>query len=182
MALIEIVSPANVIEPIWNNVLSAGQPYGLKPAGLGARDTLRTELCYPLYGHELDENTTPIEAGLGFFVALEKGDFVGRSVLAEQKTKGPRKKLVAFKMTDKCAPPRPNYPIWSAGPNGVKIGEVVSGTQSPSLGVGIGMGYVQAEHAKTGTTIEIEIRGKRSNALIVPKPIYRKPIDHPTTP
>ena len=109
---------------------------------------MRTEVCYPLYGHELDENTTPIEAGVGFFVALDKGEFIGRAVLAEQKAKGPAKKLVAFKMTDRSAPPRPHYAIWSTGPGAAKIGEVVSGTQSPSLGIGIGMGYVPPEFAK----------------------------------
>ena len=171
----EIVAPSHSLEAIWNQLLAAGQPHGLKPAGLGARDTLRTEVCYPLYGHELDENTTPIEAGVGFFVALDKGEFIGRSVLAEQKAKGPGKKLVAFKMTDRSAPPRPHYAIWSTGPGAAKIGEVASGTQSPSLGVGIGMGYVPPESAKSGTPVEIEIRGKRAPAVLVPKPIYRKP-------
>ncbi len=171
----EVVAPAAFIESVWNRVLAAGGPYGLKPAGLGARDTLRTEVCYPLYGHELDENTTPLEAGVGFFVAFDKGDFVGRSVLAEQKANGPKKKLVAFKMTDKSAPPRPQYPIWAPGPAGTRIGQVVSGTQSPSLGIGIGMGYVPPEFAKAQTPIEIEIRGRRAAAVVVPKPIYRKP-------
>ena len=171
----EVVAPGQLIEAIWNQLLSAGQTCGLKPAGLGARDTLRTEVCYPLYGHELDEDTTPIEAGLGFFVALDKGEFIGRSVLAEQKAKGPAKKLVAFKMTDRSAPPRPHYPIWSTGPDAAKIGDVTSGTQSPSLGMGIGMGYVPPGFAQAGTTIEIEIRGKRAPAIVVPKPIYRKP-------
>jgi len=171
----EVVAPGQRIEAIWNQLLAAGQPQGLKPAGLGARDTLRTEVCYPLYGHELDENTTPIEAGLGFFVALDKGEFVGRSVLAEQKAKGPVKKLVAFKMTDRSAPPRPHYAIWSAGPGAAKIGEVTSGTQSPSLGIGIGMGYVPPAFAHANTPVEIEIRGQRAPAVLVPKPIYRKP-------
>jgi len=172
----EVIAPFPVIiNKIWNRILEAGQPFGLKPCGLGARDTLRTEMCYPLYGHELDESTTPIEAGLGFFVALDKGDFVGRSVLAGQKEKGVSKKCVAFKMTDKSAPPRPRYPIWSAGADAKRIGEVVSGTQSPSLGIGIGMGYVPPPFAKPGTAIEIEIRGKRFAAVVVPKPIYRKP-------
>jgi aminomethyltransferase len=171
----EVVAPGERIEAIWNQLLAAGQPHGLKPAGLGARDTLRTEVCYPLYGHELDENTTPIEAGVGFFVALDKGEFVGRSVLAEQKAKGPGKKLVAFKMTDRSAPPRPHYGIWSAAPPATRIGEVVSGTQSPSLGIGVGMGYVPPEFAKANTPVEIEIRGKRAPAVLVPKPIYRKP-------
>ena len=169
----EIVAPNEKIEAIWNKLLEVGQPFGLKPAGLGARDTLRTEVCYPLYGHELDEQTTPIEAGVGFFVALDKGEFTGRAVLAEQKANGPTKKLVAFKMTDKSAPPRPHYPIWV---NGAQVGQVVSGTQSPSLGIGIGMGYVPGEFAKPDTKIEIEIRGKRCAAVTVKKPIYRRSV------
>jgi aminomethyltransferase len=168
----EIVAPAEVIEAIWHKVLELGKAYGLKPCGLGARDTLRTEVCYPLYGQELDEETTPIEAGVGFFVALDKGDFVGRTVLANQKANGVTRKLVAFKMTEKSAPPRPHYPIWSTGPKAAKIGQVTSGTQSPSLGVGIGLGYVPPELAKPQTPIEIEIRGKRAPAVLVPKPIY----------
>jgi aminomethyltransferase len=170
----EIVAPAAQIELVWEKILAAGRTHGLKPAGLGARDTLRTEVCYPLYGHELDEQTTPIEAGLGFFVALDKGEFVGRSVLLDQKTKGTAKKLIAFKMADRSAPPRPHYPIWSAGAQSGRLGEVVSGTQSPSLGVGIGLGYVPPEFAKPQTSIEIEIRGRRAAAVTVPKPIYRK--------
>jgi aminomethyltransferase len=170
----EAVAPVEMIEAIWNRVLAAGQPRGLKPAGLGARDTLRTEVCYPLYGHELDENTTPIEAGLGFFVAMDKGDFTGRPVLAEQKAKGTGKKLAAFKMTDKSAPPRPGYAIWSTGPAAAAIGAVASGTQSPTLGIGIGLGYVPPEFAKPNTPLGIEIRGKRAAAVVVPKPFYRK--------
>ncbi len=170
----EIIAENAMVPAIWNQLLSAGQPHGVKPAGLGARDTLRTEVCYPLYGHELDENTTPIEAGVGFFVALDKGDFVGRSVLAAQKASGPAKRLVAFKMTEKSAPPRAHYPIWSADSSSTQLGQVTSGTQSPSLGVGIGLGYVPAPYAKPGTALGIEIRGKRAAALIVPKPIYRK--------
>jgi aminomethyltransferase len=139
---------------------------------LGARDTLRTEYCYPLYGHELDENTSPIEAGLGFFVALEKGDFCGRAALLAQKTEGVKKRCVAFKMVDKSAPPRPGYPIWV---DGVQVGTVVSGTQSPSLSNGIGLGYVPPGAAEIGKRIEIEIRGKRFGAEIVKKPILRKP-------
>jgi aminomethyltransferase len=167
----EIVGNDKSIQEVWDAVLEAGKPFGIKPCGLGARDTLRTEVCYPLYGHELDENTTPIEAGLGFFVSLDKGDFIGRSVLAEEKAKGVPKKCVAFKMTDKSPPPRPHYPIWA---NGVRVGEVVSGTQSPSLNTGIGMGYVPPELAKPGTALEIEIRGKRAPAVVVPKPIYKR--------
>jgi aminomethyltransferase len=168
----ELVASAAIIEPLWHRLLEEGKNFGIKPAGLGARDTLRTEVCYPLYGHELDENTTPIEAGVGFFVALDKGDFVGRSVLAQQKAEGAKKKLVAFKMSDKGAPPRPHYAIFSGDK---KIGEVTSGTQSPSLNAGIGLGYVTPEFAKAGTNIEIEIRGKRFAAQVVSKPIFRKP-------
>jgi len=167
----EIVGQDESIRRMWEALLTKGQPFGVKPCGLGARDTLRTEVCYPLYGHELDENTTPIEAGLGFFVSLDKGEFIGRSVLAEQKANGVKKKCVAFKMTEKSAPPRPHYPIWA---NGSQAGEVVSGTQSPSLNNGVGMGYVPPESAKIGNEIEIEIRGKRSKAVVVQKPIYRR--------
>lgn len=171
----EIVSPASLIGAVWSKVLAIGHPYCLQPCGLGARDTLRTEVCYPLYGHELDEQTTPIEAGVGFFVALDKPEFIGRAVLAEQKAKGAPKKCVAFKMSDKSAPPRPHYPIWSTGAGAAPIGEVVSGTHSPSLGIGVGMGYVKPEFAKAGTQIEIEIRGKKAAAVVAVKPLYRKP-------
>ncbi|HUA39488.1 MAG TPA: glycine cleavage system aminomethyltransferase GcvT [Candidatus Sulfopaludibacter sp.] len=167
----EIVGSDKAIQEAWDKILAAGRPFGLKPCGLGARDTLRTEVCYPLYGHELDEDTTPMEAGLGFFVSLDKGNFTGRVVLAGQKDAGVQKKLAAFKMSGKSAPPRPHYRIYA---NGAGVGDVTSGTQSPSLGIGIGMGYVPPELAKPGTEIEIEIRGKRSPALVAPRPIYRR--------
>ena len=167
----EIVGGDEAIRHVWEKVLETGAPYGIKPCGLGARDTLRTEVCYPLYGHELDEETTPIEAGVGFFVSLDKGEFIGRSVLAEQKANGVKKKLVAFKMTGKSAPPRPHYKIYSGEK---EIGIVTSGTQSPSLGIGIGMGFVPPEFSRPDTKIEIEIRGRCFAAVIVPKPIYRK--------
>jgi aminomethyltransferase len=170
----EIVAPAEAIEGIWNRTLELGKSIGLKPAGLGARDTLRTEVCYPLYGHELSEDITPIEAGVGFFVALDKPSFVGREVLAKQKAEGVSRRCVAFTMKDKGAPPRPGYAIFA--PDGVKIGDVVSGTLSPSLNNGIGLGYVPLESAKQGTMIDIEIRGRRYPAQIVPKPIYRKAV------
>ena len=167
----EIVGEDGMIQHVWKKIFEKGGPFGIKACGLGARDTLRTEVCYPLYGNELDEQTTPIEAGLGVFVSLDKGEFIGREVLANQKAHGTKKKLVAFKMTEKCAPPRSHYPIWSGGK---AVGMVTSGTQSPSLGIGIGMGYVPTEMAKHHN-IEIEIRGKRFPAVIVPKPIYKKP-------
>jgi aminomethyltransferase len=171
----EMVAPSDLIEAAWTTLMEAGQPFGLKPCGLGARDTLRTEMGYPLYGHELDENTTPLEAGLGTFVALDKGEFSGRAALAAQKGNGLAKRCIAFKCTDKCAPPRPHYPIWSDSSN-APIGEVASGTQSPSLGLGIGMGYVPPAFAKPGTPIRIEVRSRFAPAQVVSKPIYRKPV------
>ena len=170
----EIIAPAALIEAIWNHVLAIGHAFCLQPAGLGARDTLRTEVCYPLYGHELDEQTTPIEASLGFFVALDKGEFIGRSRLAEQKAAGVSKKCVAFKMADKSAPPRPHYAIWNTDADARKIGEVVSGTQSPSLQSGIGLGYVPLAYSQPGTPLEIEVRGRRYPAQVVQKPFYKK--------
>jgi len=170
----EVVGSDRAIQHLWDLMLERGKPFGIEPCGLGARDTLRTEMGYPLYGHELDESTTPIEAGLGFFVALDKGDFIGRDALARQKQDGVERKCVAFRMDGKSAPPRPGYPIWSTGTDNREVGKVASGTQSPSLGVGVGLGYVPAALAKPETPIEIEIRGRRSPATIVRKPIYRK--------
>jgi len=171
----EVVARGTLLEAIWNRCIAAGQRVGIKPAGLGARDTLRTEMCYPLYGHELDETTSPMEAALGFFVSLEKGDFVSRSILAGQKEKGIKKRLVPFKMTGKSAPPRPHYLVWGTNNKESKLGEVTSGTQSPSLGIGIGMAFVPPESSAAGTPVEIEIRERRFPAEIVRKPIYRKP-------
>lgn len=165
----EIIAETGLIEAVWNALLAVG----VKPAGLGARDTLRTEVCYPLYGHELDEDTTPLEAGVGFAVALDK-EFVGCPALAEQKAAGLKRRCVAFTMIGKSAPPRPHYPIWSTGADARAIGQVTSGTQSPSLNCGIGLGYVPTEFAKAETPLEIEIRGRRFPAVVVPKPIYRK--------
>lgn len=171
----EIVAEAEIIEALWDTLLEKGRAAGLKPAGLGARDTLRTEVCYPLYGHELDEQTTPLEAGLGYFVALGKGDFVGRAVLAAQKAQGTTRKLAAFKMmAERCAPPRPGYSIWSASDGAEPIGRVASGTQSPSLGIGIGLGYVAPPYSPANTAIAIEIRGRRVPAETVSRPIYRR--------
>jgi aminomethyltransferase len=170
----EIVAENQIIEALWDKLLVAGHAAGLKPAGLGARDTLRTEVCYPLYGHELDENTTPLEAGLGYFVALGKGEFIGRAVLTEQKAKGTTRKLAAFKMSERCAPPRPGYAIWSASGGAEAIGRVASGTQSPSLGIGIGLGYVAPEFSPANTAISIDIRGRHVPAVTVPRPIYRR--------
>lgn len=170
----EVITPAETILPLWERLLASGVSHGLKPAGLGARDTLRTEVCYPLYGHELDENTSPIEAGLGYFVALDKPDFIGREVLARQMAQGVAKRLAAFRMADRSAPPRPGYPVWSVGGDARRAGVVVSGTQSPTLGIGIGLAYVPPPLAHSSTALEIEIRGRRAPAVVVPKPFYRK--------
>jgi aminomethyltransferase len=105
---------------------------------------------------------------------LDKPKFIGRDVLVKQKTGGVQRRCVAFKSTEKTAPPRPQYAIWSVGPDAVKIGEVTSGTQSPTFGIGIGMGYLAADFAQPGTPIAIEVRGRKGAAVVVPKPIYRK--------
>lgn len=169
----EVIAPAPSIVKIWTACVTAGNGWGVKPCGLGARDTLRTEACYPLYGHELNENTTPIEAGLGFFVSAEKGDFAGSNVILEQKKNGAPRRLIGFKMTGKSAPPRPDYPIYST--SGELLGKAASGTQSPTLGAGIGLGYVPAIASAVDTAISIEIRGNRFPATIVKKPFYKRP-------
>jgi aminomethyltransferase len=171
----EVIAPAPLIVKVWESLMNAGASRGLKPAGLGARDTLRTEACYPLYGHELNEATTPIEAGLGFFVSPDKGEFVGSSVILGQKTNGAERRLVAFKMAGKSAPPRADYPIFSA--RGEPLGKTVSGTQSPTLGTGIGLGYVPAASSKPGTTLLIEIRGNRFPAEVIKKPFYKRAVE-----
>jgi len=155
----------------WNVVLEKGKAFGIRPCGLGARDTLRLEMCYPLNGSDLSPERNPNEAGLGFFVDLTKPNFVGRDVLLETKEKGTREKLVPFRMKEKGPPPRPHYAVFE---NGGRIGEVTSGTLSPSLNWGVGMAYVSAARAKIGTQIEIEIRGQKFAATIEKKPLYKK--------
>lgn len=169
----ELIGPLEVLPPLWDAILELGAAHGLKPCGLGARDTLRLESCYPLYGHELSESISPIEAGLGFFVVWEKGDFVGAPVLARHKSEGPPRRSVAFKMTGASAPPRAGYAIWAGG---VRVGETTSGSLSPTLGVGIGLGLVSASSALVGAAIEIEIRARRFPAVVVKKPFYRKAV------
>ena len=155
----------------WNAALEKGKPFGIKPCGLGARDTLRLEMCYPLNGSDLSPERNPIEAGLGFFVDLTKPQFIGRDVLLETKEKGPREKLVPFRMKEKGPPPRPHYAVFE---NGERIGEVTSGTLSPSLNWGVGMAYVSTARAKIGAQIDIEIRGQKFPATIEKKPLYKK--------
>lgn len=172
----EIIVPSGLTEALWDQALEQGRSVGQKPCGLGARDTLRTEVCFPLYGHELDEATTPIEAGLTVFVSFDKGPFTGSQVLARQKGEGTQKRLVAFRMTEKSPPPRPGYPVWTSG---AQVGVAVSGTQSPSLQNGIGLAYVAPAVAEPGTVIEIEVRGRRFAAEVVRKPLYRKVVKTP---
>ena len=170
----EVFGPAADAVSVLGAVLAAGAEFGIKPCGLGARDTLRMEMCYPLNGNDLSPERTPIEAGLGFFVDLEKGDFTGRSVLAEQKAGGAKQRLAAFKMIGATPPPRSHYAVWK---DGAQIGETCSGGLSPSLGCGIGLAYLPAEFAKPGTTIEIDVRGRRFPAQVEKKPLWRKPVE-----
>ena len=168
---VEVFFPAGEAAKVWNMILQKGDSLGIKPCGLGARDTLRLEMCYPLNGSDLSPEHNPIEAGLGFFVDLNKEEFVGRDVLKQAKEQGSARKLVPFKMAGKSPPPRPHYPIWAQGE---KIGEVNSGTLSPSLNQGIGMAYVPIAHSKIGSELEIEIRGQKFPAVIEKKPLYKK--------
>ncbi|PYK81868.1 MAG: glycine cleavage system aminomethyltransferase GcvT [Verrucomicrobia bacterium] len=168
---IEVFFRAPDAVKFWNASLEKGRPFGIKPSGLGARDTLRLEMCYPLNGSDLSPERNPIEAGLGFFVDLTKSNFIGRDVLLETKEKGPREKLVPFRMKEKGPPPRPHYAVFE---NGERIGEVTSGTLSPSLNWGVGMAYVSTARAKIGAQIDIEIRGQKFPAIIEKKPLYKK--------
>ena len=144
---------------------------GAKACGLGARDSLRLEMCYPLNGSDLSPERTPIEAGLGFFVDLEKGDFIGREKLAKQKAEGTAEKLVALEYTDKGAPPRSHDPLEDAAGN--VISELSSGVLSPSLGKGIAMAYVPAALSKLGTELFVDVRGRKFPAKVVKKPFYK---------
>jgi aminomethyltransferase len=154
----------------WNDILARGAELGIKPCGLGARDTLRLEMCYPLNGSDLSAETTPLEAGLSIFVDLQKSDFIGRDALTAQRQQGVRRRLVPFKMKGKSPPPRAHYPIFK---NGMRITETCSGSMSPILNVGIGMAYVPAQLARIGEEIEIDIRGRFFPATIEKKPLIR---------
>ncbi|MCX7871851.1 MAG: glycine cleavage system aminomethyltransferase GcvT [Verrucomicrobiae bacterium] len=168
----EVFGPSNIVVNIWEQVLQEGSKYGIKPAGLGARDSLRLEACYPLYSHELSEEITPIEAGLKFFVDFEKSDFIGRKALLKQIKEGVQKRCIAFKMIESAPPPRSGYKIViSENP---AVGWVSSGAFSPMLKNGIGMGFVPSQSAEVGRQIQIEIRGKLYRAEIVKKPFYKR--------
>lgn len=160
-------SPGNAVF-IWNSLLKAGGEFGIKPCGLGARDTLRVEACYSLYGHEINENLTPIEAGLGFVVKFNK-DFIGKGMLQFQKSNGTEKKLICFEMIDKSVP-REKYQILV---NREEAGFVSSGTFSPTFKKGIGMGYIKSDLSNIGGEIAILIRGKEYKGVIVKRPFYK---------
>jgi len=156
----------NSATTIWNRIFEVGSPQGLKPIGLGARDTLRLEMGYCLYGNDIDDNTSPLEAGLGWITKFTK-DFTARSVLEQQKAEGPAQKLVGFEMIEKGIP-RHDYEIRDS--SDTPIGRVTSGTQSPSLGKAIGMGYVQTPFAAIDSKIYVKVRDKLLQAKVVKFP------------
>ena len=158
---VELLCPAEDGVALWNAVLERG----VVPCGLGARDTLRLEVCYPLHGNDITQETDAISAGLGWVCALET-EFTGVGALRRVKEEGPARRLVAFVMDEKAIP-RQGMPIAGGG-------EVTSGTHSPSLDVGIGMGYVPSAQAAPGTELEIDVRGKPRRARVVSKPFYKK--------
>lgn len=155
---------------LWSALLQAGAAEGLVPAGLGARDTLRLEMAFPLYGHELDETTTPLEAGLSWVVKFSKGDFLGRSVLSQQKEHGLERKLVGLIMLEPGIA-RAGYPLFKSD---VSIGRITSGTQSPSLGKAVALAYVAAAEAALDNVVDVEIRGRKIPAKVVSTPFYRR--------
>lgn len=155
---------------VWNNILNAGQKEGIEPCGLGARDTLRLEAGMCLYGNDIDENITPLEAGLGFVVKLQKSNFIGKQALQKQKNEGVKKKRVGIRMTEKSIP-RPHLEVWK---DGKKIGSVTSGTMSPLLKCGIAMAYVQTEHATEGDTVTVKIRDKQVKGEVIKFPFYQR--------
>jgi aminomethyltransferase len=155
---------------IWNAVMEAGAPFGIAPVGLGARDTLRLEMGFCLYGHDIDQSTNPIEAALGWITKTDKGEFVGRAPIMKAKQEGVTRKLVGFALNDRAFP-RQGYPIKAGGS---PTGSVTSGTFSPVLGRGIGMGYVGLAHSKPGTTLTVSIRNREVPAEVVQPPFIRK--------
>ncbi len=158
-------------QTIWDAIFEAGQEFGIKPIGLGARDTLRLEMGYCLYGNDLDDTTTPIEAGLGWITKFKDGkNFIGRSILEKQKVSGVSRKLSAFQLQERGIP-RHGYDL--VNESGEKIGTVTSGTMAPTNKVGIGLGYVKPEYSALGTTIYVRIRDKNIKAEVV-KPPFRK--------
>jgi aminomethyltransferase len=165
----EIYCKNDEVQQIWDRVFEAGAAYNIKPIGLAARDTLRLEMGYCLYGNDINDTTSPLEAGLGWITKFTK-DFVNREALAKQKEDGVAKKLVAFELDEKGIP-RHDYDIVDALGN--KIGTVTSGTMSPSMGKGIGLGYVPTALSQIGTKIHIQIRKNAVPATIVKLPFYK---------
>jgi len=167
----EVMIPPAMAPTVWDALLQAGRPYGLIPAGLGARDTLRLEAAMRLHGNDIDETTTVVEADLNWIVGWNKAAFLGRDVLHAQKAKGTTRVLVGFEMTERAIG-RQGHPVFH---NGHQVGTVTSGTQTPFLKKAIGMAYVPPALKTPGTAIEIEIRGRLATAVIVPMPFYRRP-------
>ncbi len=158
-------------EPVWHALIEAGRPLGLLPCGLGARDTLRLEAKMALYGNDIDDVHTLLEADLGWIVKLDKGEFIGREALRRQKAEGIRRKLVGFEMVGRGIA-RQHYPILK---DGRPIGEVTSGAPSPTLGKNIGLGYLAVEHAAVGTEIAVAVRDVPVPARVVATPFYKRP-------
>lgn len=165
----ELYMPNKDAQAIWDAVMKAGESFGIQPAGLAARDTLRLEMGFCLYGNDIDDTTSPLEAGMGWITKFTK-DFVNSDALLKQKQEGVKNKLVGFEMIDRGIP-RKDYPIADASEN--IVGRVTSGTMSPSLKHAIGMGYVPAELASEGTEIKIAVRNKFLNARVVKTPFYK---------
>lgn len=155
---------------IWNRLLVEGSSLGIEPCGLAARNTLRLESKMALYGNDIDDSTSPLEAGLGWVVRIDKGDFIGRDALVRQKSAGVTRRLVGFEVLDK-APARDGYPI---AKNGVEIGVVSSGSPAPFLKKNIGLAYLPTEHAKVGTEITVLVRGREVPAVVVKTPFYKR--------
>jgi aminomethyltransferase len=166
----EVFVPPASAERVWDAILRAGKPAGVVAAGLGARDTLRLEAAMRLYGNDMDEQTTVLEADLGWIVGWKKQDFIGADVLRRQKQEGVRKKLVGFEVLDRAIA-RHGYDVYVAGQ---KAGVVTSGTQTPFLKKAIGMAYLPAEHSEAGREFEIDVRGRRVRAQVVPMPFYKR--------
>ncbi|CAG7638524.1 Aminomethyltransferase [Paenibacillus solanacearum] len=166
----ELYVAAADAQKLWLGLMETGAPLGLVPAGLGARDTLRFEAKLPLYGQELSSTITPLEAGLGMFVKLGKPAFIGRDALLKQKEQGLTRKLVGIEMIDRGIP-RSHYPVLA---DGRPIGEVTTGTQSPSLKRNLGLALIDAAYAQLGTEVWVEIRGKQLKAEVVKAPFYKR--------
>jgi len=169
----EIFVPPQSADRVWQAVLASGQADGLIPCGLGARDTLRLEAAMRLYGNDIDDTTTALEAGLGWIVGWNKGDFLGAAALRAQKAKGVSRKIAGFELLDEGIA-RPGHDVYAAGAKAGPIGRVTSGTRTPFLKKAIGMAYVPVDHAKPDVELEIDIRGRRTRARVVPLPFYKR--------